>query len=129
MNAMTTQPKPIPIYTTRGDSPAFLMYPHLYNRSGDWCGFVTNQREVYSVHGEYVGWLDEGPRILRKRSYNFDKPKKEPPSRPSRRMYYEATIPLPPMMKELSYEVVDVLEDWPDLLPTVDAGEFREDME
>ncbi|MFN3492386.1 MAG: 4-fold beta flower protein, partial [Anaerolineales bacterium] len=47
----------IPIYTTKGDAEAFLQYPYLFNRSGEWIGFVTPKREVYSVLGEYVGTL------------------------------------------------------------------------
>ena len=124
-----TRPRILPIYTTRGDVDAFLIYPHLFNRRGEWCGFVTEKRDVYSVHGEYVGWLDDGPRILRMRSYDYDKPRKDPPSRPRSKMLAPPTIPLPPMMKELTYDVIDVLEDWPELLPTIDMGEFRPDME
>ena len=30
----------IPIYTTKGDAEASLAYPYLYNRNGDWVGFV-----------------------------------------------------------------------------------------
>jgi len=119
----------MPIYTSSGDVTAFLIYPHLFNRGGEWCGWVNHKREVYSVHGEYVGWLAEGPRILRKRSYDYDKPRTDPPSRPRRKALVPATIPLPPMMKELTYEVIDVLDEWPELLPTVDMGEFREDMD
>jgi hypothetical protein len=32
-------------------------------------------------------------------------------------------------MPELMYGIVDVLEDSPDLLPSVDFGELREDMD
>jgi hypothetical protein len=33
------------------------------------------------------------------------------------------------MMPELTYGIVDVLEDDPDLMPSVDFGELREDMD
>jgi hypothetical protein len=36
-----------PIYNTRGDAEAFLAYPYLFNRNGDWIGFVTPKREVF----------------------------------------------------------------------------------
>jgi hypothetical protein len=36
-----TPPPLIPIYTSKGDAEAFLLYPYLFNRSGDWIGFVT----------------------------------------------------------------------------------------
>ena len=41
----------IPIYTSKGDAEAFLDYPYLYNRTGDWIGWVTSKRDVYSVLG------------------------------------------------------------------------------
>ena len=39
------------------------------------------------------------------------------------------SVPLPPMMAELPFEVVDVLEEEPDRLHTIDTGEFKEDMD
>jgi len=126
---MTTTPrKPVPIYTTKGDASAFLVYPVVYNILGEWIGFVTPQREVYSVHGDYVGWLSNEPRILRKRTYNYDKPKLTPPPHP-RKFRTPATTPLAPLMPELTYDTIDVLLDYPDLLPTIDLGELREDMD
>jgi hypothetical protein len=127
---MTTQSRPVPIYTTKGDVDAYLVYPHLFNRRGEWCGWVSKEKEVFSVHGAYVGWLDSaGPRILRKRSDDYMHPRRDPPSIPKTHFMFPATTPLAPMMKELSFDTVDVLEEWPDLLPTVDAGEYRPDME
>ncbi len=57
----------IPVYNSKGDAEAFLEYPYLFNRNGEWVGFVTQKREVYSVLGYYVGFLTNDPRILRKR--------------------------------------------------------------
>ena len=121
--------RPIPIYTTKGDYEAFMKYPMIFNLSGEWIGFVTANREVYDVRGTYVGWLSDDPRILRKRSYNFDKPKLTPPPQPNGRAPVPARAPLPPMMAELSYDTIDVLQEDPDLLPTPDFGEFRDDMD
>lgn len=59
----------IPIYNSKGDAGAFLEYPYIFNRNGDWVGFVTPKREVYSVLGYYVGYLTNDPRILRRRSH------------------------------------------------------------
>lgn len=39
----------IPIYTTKGDSQAFLKSPNLFNRNGDCIGFVSSSGDVYSV--------------------------------------------------------------------------------
>ena len=123
-----TKPRLIPIYTTAGDVGAFLVYPYLYNRVGEWIGWVRRDREVYSVYGRYVGHLGNGPRILRKRTYSFDKPTLEPPKRPPR-IQPPATVPLPPMMAELSFSEIDVLQDEPERLPTLDTGEFKEDLD
>ena len=58
----------IPVYNSKGDAEAFLEYPYLFNRNGEWVGFVSQKREVYSVLGYYVGFLTNDPRILRKRA-------------------------------------------------------------
>jgi hypothetical protein len=125
---MTSKPRLIPIYTSQGDLRAFLSYPYLYNRQGEWIGWVTRQREVYSVLGNYVGWLTDDPRIVRRRSYDFSKPRLDPPL-PQRRIQVPATVPLPPMMPELSFTNIDVLEEEPEKLSTVDFDELREDMD
>ncbi|RPH59731.1 MAG: hypothetical protein EHM81_07665 [Chloroflexi bacterium] len=117
----------IPIYTSRGDAEAFLVYPYLFNRQGEWTGFVTPQREVYSVLGYYVGALTNDPRILRKRSAE-DKPRLKPPAAPPR-LRVPSTIPLAKMMGALSFETIDVLENEPERLHTLDSGEFRQDMD
>jgi hypothetical protein len=125
---MTKQRRPIPIYTTIGDLEAFLVYPMIYNRAGEWIGFVTVEREVYSVLGVYVGWLSDDPRILRKRSYSFDKPRLTPPP-PPKKLLVPSSNPLAPMMSQLGYDTVDVLEEEPEKMPTIDSGEFKEDMD
>ena len=51
----------IPVYNSRGDVEAFLVFPYLFNRNGEWIGCVTPQREVYSVLGNYVGSLTNDP--------------------------------------------------------------------
>jgi len=120
--------RPVPIYTTAGDLEAYLVYPHIFNATGEWIGFVTLDREVYSVHGEYAGWISDDPRILRKRSYNFDKPRLAPPPEPEKLLVPPGSR-LAPLMAELSFEFIDVLHEEPERLPTIDAGEFREDMD
>lgn len=117
----------IPIYTTRGDAEAFLVYPYIYNRLGEWIGWVTPERDVYSVLGEYVGWLDKGPRILRKRGRD-PKPRRQPPAPPPS-IRVPAHTPLPPMMSELTYDTIDVLDEEPERLHTTDTGEFRPDLD
>jgi len=118
----------IPIYSTRGDAEAFLAYPYLFNRSGEWVGFITPKREVYSVLGDYVGALTNDPRIVRKRATSTLHPRLKPPA-PPQRIYPPATVPLPPMMAELTHSVIDVLQEEPERLHTLDTGESRQDMD
>lgn len=118
----------ITIYMTNGDVGAFLGYPHIYNRQGEWIGWVTPERQVYSVHGHYVGWLSDDPRILRKLSSGYLKPRLSPPSSP-KSIIPPSNLPLAPMMPEVPIGSFDVLEEAPDLLPSIDFGDLRDDME
>ena len=122
------QRKLIPIYTTRGDAEAFLSFPYMYNRVGEWIGWVTGDREVYSVFGYYVGDLSMEPRILRRRITSVPKPRKLPPSTPAR-LVVPATIPLAPLMGELRFGILDVLLEEPERLHTLDSGELHEDID
>jgi hypothetical protein len=127
---MNSQPQRaiVPIYTSRGDAESFLSYPYLHNRMGEWIGWVTADRQVYSVLGFYVGELTAEPRIIRKRITASLKPRKTPPARPAR-LSIPATIPLPPMLPDLRFGVMDVLLDEPGRLHTLDAGEQRKDLD
>jgi hypothetical protein len=51
-----------------------------------------------------------------------------PPTEPAR-IRPPASVPLPPMMSQLPFEVIDVLEEEPDRLHTTDAGELKEDLD
>ena len=118
----------IPIYSSRGEVEAFLVFPYLFNRSGEWIGWVTPQREVYSVMGYYVGFLTNDPRIVRRRSEDELKPRLKMPPSPGR-LNTPATIPLAPLMSDLTHSLVDVLVEEPERLHTVDGGELREDLD
>lgn len=118
--------RPKPIYTTKGDCKAILISPNIYNMSGEWIGWLTTENEVFDVDGLYVGWLSDDMRILRRRSLiHIDR--RDAPD-PPERIRAPATIPLPPLMAELSYSVVDVLDEEPQRLHTSDTGELKEDM-
>jgi hypothetical protein len=127
---MNTQPHRsiVPIYTSRGDAEAFLVYPHLYNRLGEWIGWVNTDRSVYSVLGYYVGELTAEPRIIRKRITASLRARKTPPS-PPERLLLPATVPLAPMMGDLRFGVMDVLLEEPERLHTLDAGTERQDLD
>ena len=118
----------IPIYTSRGGEEAYLFYPYLYNQLGEWIGWVTADRQVYSVLGFYVGDQTTEPRIIRKRITTTLKPHKAPPARPPH-LPVPATIPLAPLMGDLRFGVMDVLLDEPERLYTLDAGELRQDLD
>ncbi|MEJ2011909.1 MAG: hypothetical protein P8X64_06745 [Anaerolineales bacterium] len=126
--ARSSKRKPIPIYTTPGDWAALLVFPHLYNTIGEWIGWVSPDRQVFDVDGVYVGWLTDEPRILRRRIIEQELPRKVPPEAPGR-IRPPATVPLPPMMAELPFEVIDILDEEPERLHTTDTGEFKEDMD
>lgn len=125
---MDNQNTYIPIYNSKGDTGAYLVYPYLFNRGGEWIGFVTREREVYSVYGQYAGYLSDDPRILCTRSYPYDKPKMKPPQPPGK-IRTPSLGPLAPMMAELGFGVMDVLQEDPDRLPSLDRGEFKEDLD
>lgn len=117
----------VPLYTSKGDPGAFLEYPHIYSSTGEWIGFVTPERDVYSVLGRYVGYITDDHRILRPRTLSQPKPSVEPPPPPPVR-YPPATVPLAPLMRELTRSTIDVLLEEPERLHTMDVGEFREDL-
>jgi len=123
---MNNQPQlsVIPIYTSHGDADAFLVYPYLYNRLGEWIGWVTADRQVYSVLGYFVGELTAEPRIIRKRITASLRPRKSPPPRPPH-LYIPATIPLAPLMGDLRFGVEDVLLEEPERLHTLVDGDIR----
>jgi hypothetical protein len=120
--------KLIPIYTSHGDLGGFLLYPYIYSTLGEWIGWVTSEKQVYSVHGHFVGVFSPGPRILRRResanaNHFLQPPAPPPPIRPPTR------VPLAPQMPEVTLNMIDVLEEAPDLLPPADFGELRQDMD
>ena len=120
--------KILPIYTSRGDATALVAYPNVYNPVGEWIGFITAGREVYSVLGYYVGYLTEDRRIVRERNPSAPRPHLEAPPAPER-ISPPASVPLAPLLGELTYSTVDVLLEEPERLHTLDVGELREDMD
>ena len=117
----------VPIYTTGGKVEAFLVYPYIYSISGDWIGWITRNRHVYSVHGHYVGWLSEDQRILRKHTTAHIKPRLNPPpppvkvDPPATKQMQAAALP------ELKVGTFDVLDEAPELLPSVESDKSKED--
>ncbi len=125
---MPENAKIVPIYTTPGDWEAILRFPYLYNRDGEWIGWVTSDRDVFDVDGIFVGQLTDEPRILRRRLNSDSLARRDPPPAPER-LRPPASAPLPPMMPELPYGIIDVLDEEPDRLHTLDHGNLKEDMD
>ncbi len=125
---MTEQKKLIPIYNSSGEIGAFLAFPYIFNMSGEWIGWVTAERSVFSVHGHFVGTLTNDPRIVRKREMATTAQRTKPPVAPEP-IRPPARLPLAPQLPELGTHMIDVLEDAPYLLPPVDFGELRDDMD
>jgi len=118
-----------PIYTTRGETVAYYEAGNLYNLTGEWIGFVdTRSGYVFSVLGEFVGYFSKDGRILRKRAMDEVVPRRTPPRAP-RRANPPASVPLPPMVSDLSFDTIDVFEDMPERLHTMDSGELKDDMD
>lgn len=118
-----------PIYTSGGEHIAFFENGYLYNQGGEWIGFVdTRTGHVYSVLGEYVGYFHRDGRILRKRSMDEIMPKRQTPP-PPKRPQLPSSVPLAPLMADLSFDTVDVFEEMPDRLHTMDSGELKDDMD
>lgn len=123
---MPEKVRSVPLYTTSGNLGGFLRYPYIFNAQGEWIGWVTAEREVFSVYGKYVGWLDRGFRILRQRTYNYEHAARTPPGRPGK-LTPPAQVPLPSMMAEITASTIDVLEERADLMPTEDAFAYSDD--
>ncbi len=125
---MNDQPEMTPIYTSRGETGAILISPYIFNLTGEWIGWIDSERIVYSVHGHYVGKLTEDPRIIRKREWGYGRERRTPPT-PPEKIHPPSHFPLPPMLPEIPTFMMDVLEDYPELMPSVDFGDLREDMD
>ena len=122
------QQRIIPLYASNGEAEAFLVFPYLFDRNGEWIGWATPKREVYSVMGHYVGYLTDDARITRKRSEDETMARVQPPPKP-KRITTPPSVPLAPLMSDLPHSLVDVLQDQRERLHTVDSGELREDMD
>jgi hypothetical protein len=104
------------IYKSDGSIAAYLVYPYIYDLEGAWIGWVARNRQVYTVHGTYTGWLSDEPRILRRNSTAHIKPRLTPPPAPGKFTPPEIDQE-PPQMANLRGGTFDVLDRAPDLMP------------
>ena len=117
-----------PLYTTRGEAVGLFVDGYLYNMLGEWIGWTDQQGQVFSVAGEYVGWLRKDGRVLRKRVIEETIPRRKPPPRPPK-FKIPATLPLPPLMAEIGHDTIDMFEEMPERLYTVDADPNAKDID
>ncbi len=103
------QKQQFPIYTTHGDWAAMLIGRHLFNTQGEWIGWIDAQGDVFNVRGMYVGWLSRDFRILSKRSLGSHPRRDPPPSQP--RVRLPNSVPLAPLLSDLTYDTIDVFEE------------------
>jgi hypothetical protein len=75
-----------------------------------------------------VGYLSNEPRVLRKHSSGYLKARRSPPPAPDP-IIPPSNLPLAPMMPEVPIGSFDVLDERPDMLPSIDFGDLREDMD
>jgi hypothetical protein len=118
-----------PLYTSRGHWAGMLMDGFLYNARGEWMGWVDEARSVYSVSGMYVGVLSKDMRVLAKRAWDDIRPRRTLPAPPAVKISLPSHAPLAPLMAELSHDTVDVLDDWPERLHTLDADPDAKDLD
>jgi len=124
---MQTGKKLIPVFTTQGDVGAFLLYPYLYNLQGEWIGWVSSDRNVYSVLGYHVGILTKDPRIITPQARSEALPRREPPPQPDP-IRPPASLPLAPIMADIPSNMMDVLVDAPEQLLPYGFGDLIDDM-
>jgi len=115
----------IPIYTSHGDWAAMLVGRYLFNPQGEWIGFIDAQAQVFSVRGDYAGWLARDFRVLRKRDSTPLVPRRQPPPPPPR-VQLPITVPLAPLMAELTYDTIDLFEDAPNRLDPMDMDQIQD---
>ncbi|MGQ0600770.1 MAG: hypothetical protein ACT4QE_03635 [Anaerolineales bacterium] len=118
-----------PLYTSRGQWAGMLIDNFLYNELGEWIGWVEPDMGVYSVSGVYVGMLSKDMRVLAKRAWDHVQPHRAVPTQPAVKIVLPTHAPLPPLMAELNHDTIDVLEEMPERLHTLDADPNAKDLD
>jgi hypothetical protein len=118
--------KPVFIYDTRGDWHATRIGDFIYSTRGEYVAYVENG-EVYKSDGEWIGHLSRDGRILRKRSEHRRELHPNPPLKPPKPEKLPPRAPLPPMMAELDFSTMDVLDEDPEIFKRI--SDLRPDMD
>ncbi len=128
---MSTRPpkdpnKPVFIFDTHGDWQATKIGDYIWDSRGEYIGYLADD-SVYKRDGEWVGRLSKDGRIIRKRTERRIGFHPNPPPEPPKPERLPARAPLPPMMSQLDFSTVDVLEEEPDIFKRISS--LRKDME
>ena len=106
-----------------------LVDGYLYNPQGEWIGWVEHDGGAYSVAGEYAGQLTRDFRVLRPRGRPAAPLRgRHQAARPLEHRRMPATVPLPPLMGDTGFENLDVFEEAPERLHTLDADPAAKDI-
>lgn len=118
--------RPLFIYSTAGDWFATKVGNDIFDTTGEWVGFVEGV-DVWTAGGEWIGQLTREGRIVRKRAAPRRPIRTNLPPRPPKPADLPARAPLPPMMAEVAYDSIDVLEEEPDVFKHI--SDLRPDMD
>lgn len=103
------------VYDTRGDWHATILNNNIWDTRGDYIGFIRDEDgegyEVFTTVGEWIGYLIQDGRIVRKRTAEKRPLLKEKVEKPPKPEKLPARAPLPPMTADLGFTLLDVL-DW-----------------
>ena len=101
----------------------------LYDTRGSWVGYLSKTGQVFSVTGKYVGWLSKDFRILRKKVQNQTMPLHPPPAPPTLKVRLPPHVALAPLMADLPFDTLDVMQEEPERLHTLDDDPDAKDMD
>jgi hypothetical protein len=117
--------KPLFIFDTHGDWQATKVGTFIFSSRGEYVGYIEGQ-DVFKQDGEWIGRLSKDGRILRKRTERRRELHPNPPPKPPKPAL-PPRAPLPPMMAELDFSTIDVLDEDSDIFKRI--SDLRPDME
>lgn len=119
--------RPIFIYDTRGDWFATVIGGFVYDTRGEYVGWIEQGNQVIKRDGEWLGALNKDGRILRKRSEPRRPLHPNPPVSAPKPARLPTRAPLPGLMAELPYSIIDVLDFEPEVFKKI--SDLKPDMD